>query len=270
MHTVSLFSENGYPLVRSDTYVLFPFIRHGEALAGGSHPCCGITLKKAGSMRFRWNEENPVRGRFFSQLGAAERIVPLELIHSRIVYAAAEQNSTEGMQGDGIISVNRALVLSVTVADCVPVYLYDPVSSCFAMLHSGWKGTGIVQDALAAAEHSFGSRATDFCAVIGPHIQQCCYTVDGARASFFSERFSPDCVSYDEEGGAHLSLAAANTALLTASGVPADNIVHVCDCTCCDGRFGSFRREAAHLPDSLPLAEKTRRFTAMAAFCGFI
>ena len=63
-----------------------------------------------------------------------------------------------------------------------------------------------------------------------------------------------------------LSLAAANISLLLDAGVPAGNILHCRDCTSCDLRFGSFRRQTAAFPDSIPLEERIRKFTAMAAF----
>ncbi|UCG86862.1 MAG: laccase domain-containing protein [Gemmatimonadota bacterium] len=41
---------------------------------------------------------------------------------------------------DGHATQLRGLVLGVTVADCVPVYLVDPNSRAVALLHAGWRG----------------------------------------------------------------------------------------------------------------------------------
>lgn len=274
-----------------DDCVSFPFHRDGRPLEGGAWPLCFLSLRPAGSMRFRLDEPNPNRDAFFSGLrsrlmpasppGAdGFRLVPLELLHSRAVYAVglsgdgnprALASSGAGgpalplRTGDGVITRERGLVPVVTVADCVPVYLLDPVRGCFGVVHSGWRGTGIAADALRLAADVYGSVPSDFCAVVGPHIHVCCYRVDRERAELFAERYGPDCVAGDSDGGFRLSLAAANVRLLLDSGVPPGNILHCTDCTCCDGRLGSFRRETAALPPEGRLGE----FTPMAAFAAF-
>lgn len=47
---------------------------------------------------------------------------------------------------DGHLTVRAGLLLAVTVADCVPVYLAHPESGTIALLHAGWRGiaAGIV------------------------------------------------------------------------------------------------------------------------------
>jgi len=42
---------------------------------------------------------------------------------------------------DGHATRTPGLLLTVTVADCIPVYLVDPVARSVALLHSGWRGT---------------------------------------------------------------------------------------------------------------------------------
>ncbi len=53
----------------------------------------------------------------------------------------------EGGQGwllldgvDGHATAAPGILLSVTVADCTPVYLVDPVGGAMALLHAGWRG----------------------------------------------------------------------------------------------------------------------------------
>ena len=50
---------------------LFPFYKNNSPFAEGAdglRPLWGMTMKAAGSMRFRWNETNPNRDRFLSEL----------------------------------------------------------------------------------------------------------------------------------------------------------------------------------------------------------
>ena len=104
-----------------------------------------LTLLAHGSMRFNWEVKNQNRIQFFKTiLGSEKKLVPLQLTHSKTVIAVNNENDTHNMHADGIITCNKSLVPIVTVADCMPIYLFEPKTGCFGVLHSGWKGTGIV------------------------------------------------------------------------------------------------------------------------------
>jgi len=259
----------------NDNYLTLNFLRDGEVL--NDAPLAGMTLLKTGSMRFRWNEDNPNRNAFLDTLSLPDKkIAAVELIHSHTVYAVDDASELHGLQGDGIISLNKNIIPVITAADCMPILIYDPVTKVFGALHSGWKGTGIVCDAIALASKKYGANAEDFCVIMAPHIHDCCYFIEEDRASFFAQNFTPDCVSLIREGenaGKYaLSLADANLAALKKIGVPQENIVTSSDCTCCkknpDGsyKFGSFRRQTSSLPPSLSLEERQKLFTVQAAW----
>lgn len=253
----------------SDLFEFFNFRRGGQLVEDA--PVCGLTLLSAGSMRFRWNEINPKRKEIFENC----QIVPVQLDHTHIVYNVKEAGDTQGKIGDGIITKNPELIPTVTVADCMPLYLYDPETKVFGIVHSGWKGTGIIADAIKLAEKEYGARAKDFLVVIGPHIRDCCYIVNSERAAWFSENFTPECitplekgiqVSWNNGGGPlyRLSLEKANLAALHTTGVPTQNIWIHPACTCCTKKNGSFiygsnRRETA-------AAGQPDKFTVQAAF----
>lgn len=261
MTKFSLLQNNG------KLYAEFPFYYNGQQLDDA--PVCGITLRKAGSMRFRWNEQNPVRDELLNQLAGEKLVVPVQLDHTHIVYDISSKEETDRKIGDGIITINRALMPVVTVADCVPIYLFDKATGLFGIVHSGWKGTGIAVDAITAAA-SHGSKPGDFCVVIGPHINDCCYIVDANRAEFFCSNFGSDCVTPLEKGIKvdwnngdgplyRLSLAKANISALIKAGVKEENIALCTDCTSCNEMYGSNRRETKKngRPDA---------FTVQAAF----
>ena len=243
------------------------FYRNSQPIEDG--PRFGMTLKRAGSMRFRWNETNPVRDAFLGKLaGKNHSICAVELIHSKTVFAIEDAEEVEGCQGDGIITQNKSLIPVVTVADCMPIFLYEPESGVFGMLHSGWKGTGIVENAVELAEKKYGARRESFCVVMGPHIHECCYTVDEERAKYFRVNFTPDCVSPVSPDCSKwsLSLLKANLAVLRDSGINEDNIVSYRECTACNPMFGSFRRETSSLPPGTDIQEMQRHFTVQAAW----
>ena len=226
----------------------FPFMTgqfHHNGVPLKDAPEWGMTLRAAGSMRFRWNEENPVRNTFLTELAGADyEIVPIELAHSKTVYTVSCAADTFRHVGDGIITANRMLIPVVTAADCMPLFIYDRKTKVFGALHSGWRGTGIVEAALRQAKKDFGSNPEDFFVVMAPHIHDCCYAVDRERAGYFDSSFSPDCIKSADGKTFFLSLAKANVSILNKLGVPPENVWISGDCTCCNDKFGSFRRES--------------------------
>lgn len=257
-------------------YITLPFIKNNLKIENA--PVCGMTVRSAGSMRFRWNETNPVRQAALEKLSAKygkKSFVPVQLDHTHIVYDVKASSDTFEKIGDGIITVNKSLIPTITVADCVPIYLFEPETGVFGIVHSGWKGTGIAVDAIRLAEKNYGAKAENFSVTIGPHIHDCCYIINEERAKFFSENFTPECIKELEAGVTvdwnngngklyRLSLEKANLAALKIAGVSESNIYISPDCTCCskDGLYGSNRRETKinGLPD---------KFTVQAAFITF-
>ncbi|TVQ91629.1 MAG: peptidoglycan editing factor PgeF [Bacteroidetes bacterium] len=80
---------------------------------------------------------------------------------------------------DGLVTNNRKIFITVQVADCVPILLYDPVKRVVASVHAGWKGTlrKALQAAVRQMMHTFGTNASDIIAGIGPSNGPCCYEV---------------------------------------------------------------------------------------------
>lgn len=281
-------------------YITLPFYKNGKPLSAGKK--WGITLLAANSMRFRWNEVNPVRDNLFTQIltdiksgvctGSCSSskgecdckysFVPLELIHSKKVYTLKSKNDTLNLQGDGMITDCKTLIPVVTVSDCVPIFLYDCQKEVFGVVHSGWKGTGIIGEAIKKAVDEFGSRVQDICIAIGPHICEKCYCVDEERHNYFEENFGPCTAEINGEKilktsdgkllNYSLSLTKANIEVIKSLNIPEENIVAALDCTSCsvfpDGSsvFGSYRRQAAFLPPEVDADTRSRSMCVQAAF----
>jgi YfiH family protein len=83
------------------------------------------------------------------------------------------------MEGiDGWISTTPGILLTVTVADCVPVYLVAPGRG-IALLHAGWRGTagGILRRGLERLKAETGSPSADILMHCGVAICGECYEV---------------------------------------------------------------------------------------------
>ena len=53
--------------------------------------------------------------------------------------AQADEDAIPGT--DALVTSDPGVVLTVMVADCVPIVLYDPVAHVLACVHAGWRGT---------------------------------------------------------------------------------------------------------------------------------
>lgn len=268
-------------------YEIFSFYFNGEFQT--NFPIkWGITLKKAGSMRFRWNEENNIRKNIFSEILTEQNLInkeilPVELIHSKEILIADKFEDCKNIQKDGIITQNKNLIPTVTVADCVPIYFCDFKQNIFGVVHSGWKGTGIIEEAVLILQKNFNSKAENISVVIGPHIKNCCYIVDSNRAEYFTENFGSNCIKeflpdeklknplieiWKNQGSKlfRLSLLNANLNILQKLKIRPKNILICENCTCCDEIFGSNRRETAILQKKQEQFDKNQAFTVQAAF----
>ena len=81
---------------------------------------------------------------------------------------------------DALVTDREGLVLGVYVADCAPVYFYDPDVPAIGLAHSGRKGSELAVAAatIEAMCSTLGSRPENIRALIGPCIRPPHYEVD--------------------------------------------------------------------------------------------
>jgi YfiH family protein len=187
------------------------------------------------------------RRRFLDCLGVDEaRLRYCRQVHSRSVLwlegGPEEAGRVARIEADGLLTRSRDAVPAVTVADCLPIFLADPRTGTFGVLHSGWKGTGILRSALRLLEAKTGSGAGRVVVTIGPGIGSCCYEVDEERYASFRRRFGPGSV-LRSSGRRYLDLQAANLRILQEEGVESITVVRAC--TACTPELSSYRRDGS-------------------------
>ena len=152
---------------------------------------------------------------------------------------------------DGHLTTQRGLLLSVTVADCVPVYLTNDDGSRFALLHAGWKGAaaGMMEAGIAALSSATGLHSalppSRLAAHLGVAICGTCYEVGPEVVNAVEGRRVP--------GKSHLDLRAVLAGRAEAAGVKDISVSSLC--TSCDrdrffshrGSGGDGRRQIAYL-----------------------
>jgi YfiH family protein len=131
---------------------------------------------------------------------------------------------------DGLITNDPSVTLVTFYADCVPLYLYDPVQRAIGLSHAGWRGTvgQIGMRTVRAMTEGYGSKPQDILVGIGPSICKDCFEVGNevaeefARTLDFAAGFISPCMSKAHKS--YIDLQGINKQSLLNAGVLAENI----------------------------------------------
>jgi YfiH family protein len=127
------------------------------------------------------------------------------------------------VKADSIISNNKSVAILMLFADCVPIFLYDPIRQVIGMAHAGWKGTvhKVVSETVQAMQDAYQTRPADIIAGIGPSICSRHYQVGQDVIESVDEAFGRGSgfLIDQKDGKAQLDLWQANHQILTDSGV---------------------------------------------------
>ncbi len=213
-----------------------------DALTGFRHGWTTRHLQLRGSPH--------VEGEGWSQLASwvgvdSEMLVRLRQVHGSQVFFADHHPPSPGPpDADAAVCGDPLRVLTVQVADCVPLLLADGSSGQVGVAHAGWRGTaaGIA----LAASSALGDGAGQV-AAIGPSIGPCCYEVGAELRDRFRDsgwtRVGDDW--FEQRAGRwYLDLWRANFDQLVKAGVPDESIYVSRLCTSCHPDwFPSYRRD---------------------------
>ena len=161
-------------------------------------------------------------------------------VHSNAVTEISKQDENLRKDCDSVIVKNREIPIGVLTADCLPLFLVDPVSMTAGVAHAGRMGVflDVAGETVRKLEDSHGSRPEDMIAAIGPGIRDCCYEV-GEEVFAGYEKF----LKYrNREGKLDMVTSVADS--LVARGLSPDNIFDSGICTSCENEeFFSHRRQ---------------------------
>lgn len=166
-------------------------------------------------------------------------VVRSRQVHGRAVHVHGRLPRGVSVTGeaDGHVTGASGVLLTVTLADCVPVFIVDPPRRTVALLHAGWRGTaaGVVEAGLDALAETFESHPKDVRVHLGPAICGGCYEVgpEVFRALGQPAPGSP----------APIDLRSVIRRRTLAAGVRDEGVSVSDECTLCgDGRYHSHRR----------------------------
>ena len=186
-----------------------------------------------------------------------ERAVVSQQTHTTNVRVVTEADYGKGVvrergytDVDGLVTNVPGLTLVTFYADCVPLYIADPVHRAIGLSHSGWRGTvrRMGQVTIQKMQELYGSRPEDLLCCIGPSICGDCFEVGGEVAVEFLQTFGekhaaeliqdaahqPLCSSISVPEKYYVDLWRANELVFLESGVRREHVFTTNLCTRCN------------------------------------
>ncbi|MGN0334849.1 MAG: peptidoglycan editing factor PgeF [Lachnospiraceae bacterium] len=228
--------------------------KSGAVIHGFSTRMGGVSRGDCATMNLsfeREDDEHSVRTNY-ELLAAAIGFSTDSLVFSRQTHTANVRVVTEDDRGkgflyprdytdvDGLITNVPGITLATFYADCVPLFLADPVTKVIGLSHSGWKGTveKIGRVTVEKMQEVYGSDPKDILAAIGPSICQSCYEVSEDVIEQFRQAFSeelwPELFYAKGNGKYQLNLWRANERIFEEAGILKEHLSTTNICTCCN------------------------------------
>jgi YfiH family protein len=144
-------------------------------------------------------------------------------------------------ESDALITDKPGIGLAISIADCVPVFIYDFKNKLAAGVHSGWRSSSknILYKTLVKLNKEFNSLPENLVVYVGPSIKQNNYEVGKEVADLFDKKY----VKHQDEK-LFLDVTGFNYDVLIDFGVKKENIQQSGLCTfAMDNILYSYRRD---------------------------
>lgn len=241
-----IFDEN---VVNGVPYLSYPLLEETGAVKHGfSTKLGGVSTGSCATMNIsttRGDDPEAVAENR-RRIGAAIGVRPEDMTYTHqthttnVAVVRAEDRGRRFLETDGMVTNVPGICLVTFYADCVPLFLVDPVKKAIGLSHSGWRGTvgKMGKVTVQALMREYGSRPEDIVAAIGPSICQDCYEVsedviDRFRDSF-NEAVWPKLFYRKENGKYQLDLWRANEEVFLEAGILRENLAVTNLCTHCN------------------------------------
>ncbi|HBV02111.1 MAG TPA: peptidoglycan editing factor PgeF [Candidatus Komeilibacteria bacterium] len=209
----------------------------------------GLSEKDDGSMKLQDDDNQTLmnRQKFFAKHNISHvATVTAGLAHGRTVAVVSRQDAGQIIkQTDGLITDVPGLTLTVTVADCLPIYFFDPQKQVIGLAHAGWRGLSqnIIRAVLDGLQKNFNCQVANLLAYIGPHIKKCHFEIKADRGRYFQAY--PECL-IKKDRRIFLDLTGLAEAQLKTAGLLKNNIASSNVCTFeAVNKYFSWRRDPA-------------------------
>ncbi len=233
----------GVEIHRSALLSAYPRLIHGMSTTRGGVSPAPYLLNCSHSVGDDPANVGENRRRFLAALGVRPHDTAFtRQVHSDTIIRVGAGGTYESC--DGMLTSRPGVIMAISVADCIPILLYDPATHTAAAIHAGWRGSRdrILAKGVNMLVEGFGVRPPDLVVYIGPSAGPCCYEVGEDVATAF-----PSGYLHPGKGSRpHLDLKSYNRDLLVERGCDPGKIETAPECTICSGgKFHSYRRDGA-------------------------
>lgn len=180
-------------IIKSEIFAKYPELIHGISTKAKGEPPFFNNMS-----RFVGDEPELVlknRAEFYTALGidnlSIENFAHANQIHSGDVTLVNKGGQNPYPKTDALITNKTGVYLVISVADCLPVMLFDPINKAIGNIHSGWRGTAkhIVTNTINKMKSEFGTDPQNLIAFIGPGIGCDNFEVGGEVAEQFDKKY---------------------------------------------------------------------------------
>lgn len=183
------------------------------------------------------------RKRYFEKNGInIDDVVSAEIVHGTKIAVVTSENKGQIIAWvDWLITNETDLVLSVTIADCVPIYFYDDIKKVIWITHAWWRWitNDITKSMVDNFVNEYNSNPEDIFVYVGPHIQKCHFEIKEDIVDKFDSVFV-----IRENETIKVDLLWIIRDKLEKLGLKSENISSSLECTYCESsKYFSFRRD---------------------------
>lgn len=186
------------------------------------------------------NLEN--RKRFFQKIGISKnKIIAAEIVHGNKVEIVDDASSEMILGADGLVTKSGSIFLSITIADCIPVYFYEPQQKIIGIAHCGWRGiiAGVAENTVEKIIE-LGGNIENIEIAFGPGINVCHFEIQDDVLNKFND-YPEFTIRKDEK--IFVDLKGIIKKQLGNLNIAFENIEDNEECTMESDRYFSFRRD---------------------------
>ena len=163
---------------------------------------------------------------------------------TEVVHLRDPEQARTTWPGDACITSHPEVSLSLTTADCVPIFFWDPELPAVGLAHAGWRGTvcDIAGATVRAMQEQLGAQPRRIRAALGPAIGPCCFEVGPEVVEEFVKAYGQADFIRTVGSKGWIDLHAANRFWLERAGVGSIESCSLCT-SCRSDLFYSYRRD---------------------------
>lgn len=172
------------------------------------------------------------------------KIVRIKQVHGNKIEIISEEDVKDGFEkevtrtADGLVTNVPGIILSTRHADCLAIFMVDPVLKVVGLGHAGWRGTvaRVAKSLVDAFINNYGSNPQNIVCALGPGIRKCCFEVG---KDVFEEFKNMNLAGFDNfyiQNGDRFNIDTlkVNKEILIQCGVKEQNIFESDVCTDCN------------------------------------